>query len=63
MKQEERNPGQHALRYILRVEENAVRGSWELGRVEVTYFCHTVLSMFECPFPKCMDYVFYAFLL
>lgn len=48
--------------YILRVEENAVRGSWELGRVEVTPTCHTVLSMFECPFPKCMDYA-YAFLL
>ena len=48
--------------YILRDEENAVRGSWELGRVEVTPTCHIILSMFESPFPKCMGYI-YAFLL
>lgn len=48
--------------YILRDEENTVRGSWEPGRVEVTPTCYIILSMFESPFPKRMDYV-YAFLL
>lgn len=36
--------------YILRDEENVVRGSWELGRVEVTPICHIILSVLKVLF-------------